>query len=66
MNVAAVGEVGLKGWKGKLADRVAPPVAERTRLTADQVRALIGMVFILLTLLSTLRLVRRVVQEART
>lgn len=66
MNVAAVGEVGLKGWRGKLADRVAPPVAERTRLTADQVRALIGIVFIALTLFSTLRLLRRVVQEART
>ena len=32
MNVAAIGEVGLKGWRGKVADRVSRPVAERTRL----------------------------------
>lgn len=41
-----IGNSGLKGWRAKLADRVADPVARRGPLDADQVRALLGAGFL--------------------
>ena len=46
-----LGEAGVSaGWRKKLADRVAPPVASRTRLSPDQVRAALGLIFVGLSL----------------
>lgn len=42
---AAVGQAGLQGWREKVADRVAPAASNRTPLSEDQVRAVIGAVF---------------------
>jgi hypothetical protein len=42
-------EIGLAGvsggWRKKVADRVAPRVAERTRVGTDTVRAALGLTF---------------------
>jgi hypothetical protein len=45
-----VGQAGLQGWRGKVADGVAEPVSNRTPLSEDQVRALIGGAFFLLAI----------------
>jgi hypothetical protein len=44
-----IGRAGLQGWRSRLADAVAPPVAKRSPLSEDDVRALTGALFILLT-----------------
>lgn len=51
MEAARLGEAGLQGWRGRLADRVAPAVSRRTSFDVDQVRRAIGGLFLGLTLL---------------
>lgn len=46
-----VGQAGLQGWREKLADGVAAPVSDRTPLGEDQVRALLGATFFVLSVL---------------
>ena len=46
-----VGQAGLQGWREKVADGVAAPVSSRTPLGEDQVRALIGGAFFVLSVL---------------
>jgi hypothetical protein len=64
--LVAVGHVGLTGLRGKVAQRVSGPVARRTSLTREQVEAVIGGVFLLVTLVQVFGLLRRVVRAART
>jgi hypothetical protein len=45
-----LGSAGLKGWREKVADAVAEPASRRTPLDADQVRALIGAIFLILSI----------------
>lgn len=59
------GQAGLQGWREKLADTVAEPVANRTRLNEDQVRALIGAAFFVLAVIYIANTVRELVQQAR-
>jgi hypothetical protein len=40
-----LGHEGLAGWRGSVADRVAPPTAKRAPASEDQVRAAIGGIF---------------------
>ena len=49
MDAMAVGRAGLQGWRGKVADAVAAPVARRSGLSDDQVRAAIGALFLALS-----------------
>jgi hypothetical protein len=51
MDARQVGRAGLRGWRGKVADRVAPAVAHRTSLDTDQVRAAVGGLFLVLSTL---------------
>lgn len=44
-----VGQAGLQGWREKVADGVAGPVAKRSPLDEDQVRAIIGGAFFVLS-----------------
>ncbi|HEV2061560.1 MAG TPA: hypothetical protein VGR12_01800 [Solirubrobacteraceae bacterium] len=45
------GQAGLQGWREKVADGVAEPVAKRTPLDEDQVRAIVGATFLVLTVM---------------
>ena len=65
VNLTEMGKVGLNGWKGKVGQRVAEPVAEHTRMTEDQVKAILGGVFLLLSAWQFLKLIRRVVAAGR-
>jgi hypothetical protein len=59
------GQAGLQGWREKVADTVAEPVAKRTPLAEDQVRAIIGGAFLLLTLIYVVNAVRDLVKQSR-
>jgi dsRNA-specific ribonuclease len=60
VDLTAMGKVGLTGLRGKLGQRVAEPISERTSLTQDQVEALIGAIFLALTFWQFFKLFRRV------
>jgi hypothetical protein len=51
MDAKTVGQAGLQGWRGKVADAVAAPVARRSGFSDDQVRAAIGALFLALSVL---------------
>ncbi len=51
----AVGQAGLQGWREKLADRVAPAASDKTPLSEDQVRGLIGAVFFALSVMYVIK-----------
>ena len=55
-----MGKAGLQGWRGKVADAVAAPVARRSGLDDDQVRAAIGAVFFVLSVVYVVQAVRQV------
>lgn len=58
MDRKTFGQAGLQGWRAKLADSVAPPVAKRSGLDEDDVRAAVGVVFLILTILYVVNAVR--------
>ena len=57
-SVSQVGHAGLQGWREKLADSVAGPVAKRTPLAEDNVRAIIGATFLVLSVLYLVNAIR--------
>lgn len=50
MDKVAIGTAGLKGWREKVGNAVAGPTSRHTPLGAEQVRAVIGGAFFLLSL----------------
>ena len=59
MDAISFGKAGLAGWRAKLADAVADPIARRTRVDADQVQAIVGGVFFVLSVVYVVGTVRR-------
>ena len=53
-----VGQAGLQGWREKVADGVAAPVSQRTPLTEEQIRAVIGGAFFVLSVLYVVKTLR--------
>ncbi len=49
MDAISFGKAGLQGWRAKLADAVAQPVARTAGLSDDQVRAAVGAAFFVLS-----------------
>ena len=62
-SVAQVGHAGLQGWREKVADGVAGPVAKRTPLQEDNVRAIIGATFLVLSVIYIVNAIRALVQS---
>jgi hypothetical protein len=62
-SVAQVGHAGLQGWREKVADGVAGPVAKRTPLREDNVRAIIGATFLVLSVLYLVNAIRALAQS---
>ena len=60
-----VGHAGLTGWRETLADRVASPVASKTPASEDQVRAVIGAAFFLLSAYYVATSIARMAKAAR-
>ena len=59
-----VGQAGLQGWREKVADGVAEPLSDRTPLGEDQVRALIGGAFFVLSVLYVVKTLRAAASRA--
>lgn len=63
MDAATIGTAGLKGWRGKVGDTVAPPLSRVTPLSDDQVRALVGAAFFVLSLVYVIGTLRRIARR---
>ena len=60
-----LGQAGLQGWREKVADGIADPVAKRAPLEADQVRAILGGLFFVLSVLYVFKTISAASREAR-
>jgi hypothetical protein len=63
--VTELGQTGLQGWRGKVADGISEPVANRAPLDEDQVRAVIGAAFFVLALIYVVRTIGAATRQAR-
>ena len=63
MDTSRLGEAGLQGWRGRVADRVAPAVARRTPFELDQVRRAVGGLFLALTVLYLVKAARQLARR---
>lgn len=59
MDAIAFGKAGLQGWRARVADAVAAPVARRSGVSDDQVRAVVGAAFFVLSVVYVVQTVRR-------
>jgi hypothetical protein len=59
------GHAGLTGWRETVADKVASPVAGKTKASEDQVRAIVGATFFLLSLYYVVTSIGRMAKAAR-
>jgi hypothetical protein len=64
MTALELGSAGLQGWRAKVADVAGPLVAQRTPLTEEQVRAAIGGVFLVLSVVYIAKTVREWIRRA--
>ena len=63
-SVSSVGHAGLQGWREKVADAVSEPVSRRVPLDEDQVRALIGGTFFVLSVMYVVKTVANAARQA--
>ncbi len=60
-----VGTAGLQGWRRKVGDAVAPPLAQRTPLGSEQIRAAVGAAFFALSVMYVVKTLAAAVRELR-
>lgn len=60
-----MGTAGLQGWRSKVGDVVAQPLAQRTPLADEQIRAVLGAAFFALSVLYVVKTVAVASQELR-
>ena len=58
-----IGTAGLQGWRRKVGDAVAEPVAQRTPMAPEHVRAAIGALFFVLSVLYIVKTVSAASRE---
>ena len=58
-------QAGLQGWREKVADVVSEPVAKRAPLEEDQVRAAIGALFLVLSVMYVVKALSNITRQAR-
>lgn len=63
MDRVELGQAGLAGWRRKVGDAVAGPVASHSALSTDQVRAAVGALFFALALVYVTGTVRRLIRR---
>jgi len=64
MDAVALGKAGLQGWRAKVGDAVAVPIARHSRVTDDQVRAVVGGLFFVLSVIYVLNTVKRLARAS--
>ena len=65
MDVKRFGHAGLVGWREKVGNKTAEMLSQRTRLKSDTVRAVLGAVFLALSIKTTIDMTRRLSRAAR-
>lgn len=60
-----IGTAGLQGWRRKVGDALAEPLAQRTPLDGEQVRAAVGALFFALSVMYVVRTVSVATRELR-
>jgi hypothetical protein len=60
-----IGTAGLQGWRRKVGDAVAKPLAQRTPLTTEQIRGVVGALFFGLSVIYVVKTVSAAVRELR-
>lgn len=60
-----IGTAGLQGWRRKVGDAVAEPVAQRTPMSSEQVRAALGALFFVLSAMYVVKTVSVAARELR-
>ena len=66
MGVATrMGTAGLQGWRRKVGDGLAGPEAQRTPLQPEQVRAAVGALFFVLSVMYVAKTVSAAVRALR-
>jgi hypothetical protein len=60
-----LGQAGLQGWREKVADGIAEPVARRAPLDSEHVRALLGAIFFALSVLYVVKTIAAATRETR-
>jgi hypothetical protein len=63
--VTELGHTGLQGWRRKVADGISPPVANRAPLEEEQVRAVIGAAFFVLSVIYVVKTISAATRQAR-
>ena len=63
MDEVAIGKSGRRGWRATVADVVAPPVARRSPLREDQIRAVIGLTFLVLSIVYVVGAIKDIVSN---
>ena len=61
----SLGQAGLQGWREKVADGIAEPVAKRAPLETEQVRAVVGAAFFVLAVIYVIKTLTVATREAR-
>jgi hypothetical protein len=56
---------GLQGWRAKVGDTVAPPVANRTPASEEQVRAIVGALFFALSVFYVTKTIVTIARRAQ-
>jgi hypothetical protein len=64
-SVTNIATAGLQGWRRKVSDAVAEPVAARTPLGSEQVRAALGALFFALSLTYVVKTLSAAVNQLR-
>jgi hypothetical protein len=59
MKTKEIGKAGLAGWRETVADKAAPPVAAKAPVDEDSVRAFIGALFFVLSVIYVVGTVKR-------
>jgi len=57
-----VGKAGLAGWRETVADKAAPPVASKAPVDEDTVRAAIGALFFVLSVIYVIGTIKRMLE----
>jgi len=60
-----LGTAALQGWRAKAADAVAEPLAERSPLDEEQVRAALGALFFALSVMYVIKTIKAATQQLR-
>ena len=63
--VTEFGKTGLQGWREKVANGISPPVAQRAPLEEDQIRAVIGAAFFVLSVIYVAKTISAAARQAR-